>query len=157
MHTIFRLLVVCALGFLLSGCNEPPQHAPSPGIPPQWQEHTQGLPFVIGYGRGLEMARAEHKPAMMFVTTISCVYCKKLAVEDFNDPATRELLANFVCVIVDGQSEWEAVRELGATQGVPYIVFLSADGQKLDDCLGYRPPEQFRAIVQRALQKARAG
>ena len=41
---------------------------------------------------------------MMFITTTWCGWCKKLANESFNNPEIRDLLANFVCVIVDGDT-----------------------------------------------------
>ena len=116
---------------------------------------SQGLPFVIGYQQGLQQARTEGKPAMMFVTTTWCGWCKKLAQDNFNDPEVKDLLSNFVCVIVDGDTESAAKSELGATQGYPHIVFLSTKGEKIGECLGYRPLAEFKPIVQQALAAAR--
>lgn len=127
-----------------------------PPVPAEWQDHAQGLPFVLGYEKGMEIAKSQDKPAMLFVTTTWCGWCTKLAKENFNDPEVKDLLKNFVCVIVDGDTEKEATRQLGATQGYPHIIFVSATGVKLADCLGYKPVSEFEPIVQEALQRSRS-
>jgi thioredoxin-related protein len=119
----------------------------------KWNDHTQGLPFVFGYERGLGAARSQHKPAMMFVTTTWCGWCTRLAEENFNHPDVRPLLGNVVCVIVDGDTEKKAARKLGA-RGYPHIVFVSESGEPLAECSGYAPADRFRPIVEEALAKA---
>ena len=105
------LTLVACLGIL--GCeSSTPTPSGQANFPDKWAEHTQGLPFVVGYDQGREAAAAQGKPAMMFVTTTWCGYCKMLAKESFNDPEIRGLLANFVCVIVDGDTESDAMRQL---------------------------------------------
>ena len=101
LHTV--TLVVC-LGILGCESSTPPAD--------KWADHTQGLPFVVGYDQGRAAAAAQGKPAMMFITTTWCGWCKKLANESFNNPEIRDLLANFVCVIVDGDTESDAMRQL---------------------------------------------
>ena len=175
---MFARLVRCAavlqaLAICLSGCSadrsqEPvaektgaktsPATVPDvPAVPVQWQDHAQGLPFVMGYENGIGMAKSQAKPAMLFVTTTWCGWCTKLAKENFNDPEVKELLKNFVCVIVDGDTEKDAKMQLGATRGYPHIVFVSATGANLAECLGYKPVSQFKPIVQDALQRSRGG
>jgi thioredoxin-related protein len=116
-----------------------------------WDDHTQGLPFVFGYEQGMEQARAQGKPAMLFMTTTWCGWCKKLAHESFNDPEIKRLLTeNFVCVIVDGDTESAAKSKLGV-RGYPHVVFQSADGKKLAEQQGYTSASNFRAVIERAL------
>ena len=134
------------LSSLLAGCGSQ-----------EWDEHTQGLPFVVGYEKGLELAQSEGKPAMMFVTTTWCGWCKKLASESFNDPEVQELLKRLVCVIVDGDTEKDAQATLGADQGYPHVIFLSANGKKIGECVGYVPVDEFKQIVEQALAQADAG
>jgi thioredoxin-related protein len=140
-------LVVC-LG--VPGCKS------STPTPDKWAEHTQGLPFIVGYDEGRAAAAAQGKPAMMFITTTWCGWCKKLANESFNDPEIRNLLANFVCVIVDGDTESDAMRKLGAGGGFPQIVFVSPGGEILGGCLGYVPAEKFKSVTEEALRQSRA-
>ena len=68
--------------------------------------------------------------------------------------AVKELLTNFVCVIVDGDVETAAGQKLGAS-GYPHIVFVSAKGDKLAENSGYAPAAEFKAVVQKALDKSR--
>ncbi len=65
------------------------------------------------------------------------------------------MLESFVCVIVDGDTEKQAKAQLGATRGYPYVVFVSYRGEKLGECLGYKPVSGFKPIVQEALGRAR--
>ncbi|MGI8978396.1 MAG: thioredoxin family protein [Pirellulaceae bacterium] len=142
---IVAMLLIIA-GGLLAGCG-------TRGAK-NWDEHTQGLPFVVGYDKGMNAAAAENKPVMMFVTTTWCGWCKKLAEENFHDAEVKELLSNFVCVIVDGDVETAAAQKLGAS-GYPHIVFLSAKGEKLGENSGYAPVAEFKSVVQKALDKSR--
>jgi len=120
-----------------------------------WNEHTQGLTFVVGYDAGLAKAKAEDKPVMLFVTATWCGWCKKLANESFNDPEIRQLLDKFVLVIVDLDTEGEVAEKLGV-QGVPYIVFESPTGQKLSVTEGYKPAPEFKADIEHALEQLKA-
>lgn len=133
---------------LLAGCGG------SATGPKDWDDHTQGLPFEVGYDQGMKAAAAQDKPAMLFVTTTWCGWCKKLADENFNDAEVKELLAHFVCVIVDGDVETAAAQKLGAN-GYPHIVFLSTKGETLGEFSGYGTVAEFKPVVEKALQKAR--
>jgi len=148
---------------LVLGCESTPPPSPSAGtaspsqssaVPGKWADHTQGLPFLVGYDEGRRASESQNRPAMMFVTTTWCGWCKKLADDDFNDPEIRKLLQQFVCVIVDGDTEQQAVRQLDATEGFPTIVFLSPAGDRLGGCLGYKGPREFKDLLQNALGRA---
>ncbi|GIW92351.1 MAG: hypothetical protein KatS3mg110_0392 [Pirellulaceae bacterium] len=119
-----------------------------------WDHHTQGLPFVFGYEKGLAEAKAQQKPAMLFVTTTWCGWCKKLAKESFRDEEIRRLLTDhFVCVIVDGDTEKQAVGQLNV-RGYPHVIFVDSEGHRVSECRGYVPKEEFKKIVEKAIQRA---
>ncbi len=119
-----------------------------------WEHHTQGLPFVIGYEAGMAQAKAQGKPAMLFVTTTWCGWCKKLAAESFHDNEIREMLSkHFVCVIVDGDTEQSTTAKFGV-RGYPHVIFVQPDGKKLGECRGYVAKDTFKKIVEEALAKA---
>ena len=70
------------LGLCVFACQQADDIIPTgTSSPPNWDDHTQGLPFEFGYDAGLAKAKSEGKPAMMFVTTTWCGFCKKLAGE----------------------------------------------------------------------------
>ncbi len=119
-----------------------------------WSSHTQGLPFVFGYEAGRQESQAQQKPVMYFVTTTWCGWCRKLAGEAFQDERIKQLLTDeFVCVIVDGDTEKAAAKQLGA-RGFPHLVFENAAGKKVNECRGYVPKDRFLKIVEEALSKA---
>jgi thioredoxin-related protein len=143
-----RSLHFCALLAL-------PVLAPCAGCdnPKNWDSHTRGLPFLFGYEKGLAEARRADRPIMFFVTTTWCSWCKRLAGDSFTDPRVRKLLENFVLVIVDGDTEPDAVRSLGAA-GYPHVVFQSPSGRTLAVSRGYHPADEFLATVKLALSAA---
>jgi thioredoxin-related protein len=120
----------------------------------KWADHTQKLPFVIGYEKGMAEAKAQNKPAMFFVTTTWCGWCKKHAEENFNDSEIQDLLGKFVLVIVDGDTEKDALITLGANQGFPHFIFKSSKDEKLGEQLGYSPVEEFKTLLEDTLAKA---
>jgi thiol:disulfide interchange protein len=120
----------------------------------KWADHTQKLPFIIGYEIGLAEAKAKDKPLMLFVTTTWCGWCKKHAEENFNDDSVKALLDKFVLVIVDGDTEPDALTKLGATEGFPHLIFQSTSGEKLGEQVGYSPVDEFKKVVEDALAKA---
>jgi thioredoxin-related protein len=177
-HQCVRAFGVLALaGVLLTGCGDSDtakdtaqtgetsaagnKTVGSPKIPPlspelaaKWREHTLDLPFVVGYEQGKQLAAENGRPAMMFVTTTWCIWCKRLSEGSFHDEDVKRMLSQFVCVIVDGDTEPDALAALGANEGFPHIIFLSADGRQIGECKGYLPLDQFKPIVEAALAQA---
>jgi uncharacterized protein YyaL (SSP411 family) len=92
----------------------------------------------------------------MFVTATWCGWCKRLAEDGFNDPEVRKLLEKLVCVIVDGDTETDAKSKLTATEGYPTVVFVTPEGSELARSVGYKPADEFKAIVESALAAARS-
>lgn len=152
---IFRA-IGCVILAALTGCGReletpPPERSTRPwsGKVDVWADHMQGLPFIIGYEKGLKEARAQGKPALVFVTTTWCSWCKRLSGEAFQDPSVRKLLENFVLILVDGDVEKEALNTLDV-DGYPHIVFVSPAGQKLGETIGYKPTAEFKRAVESA-------
>lgn len=127
-----------------------------PPLPSKWSSHARGLPFVLGFHKGLARSKATGKPVMFFVTATWCGWCKKLAAESFTDPAIKKLLESFVLVIVDGDRERSESKYLGA-RGFPHVVFQSSSGKTLEICQGYKPKGFFKRIVERALATQKRG
>ena len=57
-------------------------------------------------------------------------------------------------MIVDGDTEAKALEKLGSNIGFPHIVFVSAKGEKIGECKGYKPLDEFKPIVEAALARA---
>ncbi|MBM4000639.1 MAG: DUF255 domain-containing protein [Planctomycetes bacterium] len=152
-------LAALGLSMGMAGCVKEPDvdlqaDGPKPG-PKDWSEHTHGLPFIVGMDEGLATARAKEMPAMLFVTTTWCGWCKKLAGDTFKDPTIRQLLTeNFICVLIDGDAEKKARTVLGA-RAYPHVIFHDRDGERVLDFRGYIPKDEFQRIVEEALAKSR--
>lgn len=163
IRPIFRMRLL-AVGFALligsGGCNSKPKlgnlldglgSTATQASPEVWEEHTVGLPFVFGYDDGMAKAQAEGRPAMIFLTTTWCSWCKKMSATCLQDPEIRELLEqNFVLVLVDGDQESAVKRKLKNT-GYPHIVFLSPDEQILASQNGFAEPAAFKQVIAQAL------
>ena len=128
---------------------------PSPYLDPtsadgkKWAEHTGGVRFVLGYESGHALARKTGRPAMYFVTTTWCKYCRLMAKNNFDDGEVKKLLEAFVCVLVDGDAEERRARLFGAP-GFPHVVFTAHDGERLADASGAQSVQRFRAMIRKA-------
>ena len=118
-----------------------------------WDEHTVGMPFTFGYNAGIAKAKAENKPAMIFLTTTWCTWCKRLSQDCLSDPEIQSTLQErFVLVLVDGDTEVDVKRQLKSS-GYPFIAFVSPDEEILAVQNGYAKPEAFQGVISLALQK----
>ncbi|QDV70324.1 Disulfide bond reductase DsbH precursor [Rosistilla carotiformis] len=154
------LPVAFAMILSLCGCNSKPQlgnlmdafgQPKTEASAEVWDEHTVGLPFLYGYDEGLAKAQAEGRPAMIFLTTTWCKWCKRMSATCLQDPEIRGLLEqNFVLVLVDGDQESAVKRKLKNT-GYPHIVFISPDEQILASQNGYAEPDAFKQVIAQAL------
>jgi len=119
----------------------------------RWKDHVGDVRFVLGSDAGRTLAREQSKPAMFFVTTTWCRYCRLMASENFRDPAIETLLERFVCVLVDADSEPDAARGLGAV-GYPHVRVTTSAGGSIDEVSGAQPSGRFRVFLERALAAA---
>lgn len=108
------------------------------------------LPFVQGFAAGLEQARAENRPMLVFFTAEWCGYCHQLADDAFCNPEVLALAQNFCCVLVDGDAEPATVSRF-EVRGFPTIQFLSPSGVPLNRVTGKRPAAEIVQEMQAAL------
>jgi thioredoxin-related protein len=138
-----------------------PKEPSSPYLDPEsaagqkWAEHTGSVKFVLGYENGRALAEKTSKPAMYFVTTTWCKYCRQMAKDNFDDAPVKKLLEGFVCVLVDGEAEARRARLLGAP-GFPHVVFATSKGVEIARASGAQSVERFRALIQRVLAESKA-
>lgn len=109
------------------------------------------IAFVNGYQPGLELARDQHKPMLVFFTAEWCHYCHQLANEAFVQDAVVEMSRQFVCVLVDADAQPEVCREF-RVRGYPTIQFLSPHGVPLNRVTGKQPGHALVQQMQAALQ-----
>lgn len=109
------------------------------------------IAFVNGFRPGLELARDQRKPMLVFFTAEWCHYCHQLANEAFVQDAVVEMSRQFVCVLVDADAEPDVCREFHV-RGYPTIQFLSPRGLPLNRVTGKQPGYALVQQMQAALQ-----
>jgi thiol:disulfide interchange protein len=109
------------------------------------------LNFVRGYQTGYDQAMREGKPMLVFFTAQWCHYCHQMAEEAFMDQQVVNLSQNFVCVLVDQETEPEVSRQFRVA-GWPTVLFLSPRGVALNRIVGKKPGHQVVMAMQAALQ-----
>jgi len=62
------------------------------------KEGPYGLIKYIDYEHGLEVAKAENKPILLYFTGIVCTNCKKMETSVWSDPKVTELLKQFIII-----------------------------------------------------------
>lgn len=111
----------------------------------------QGVPFLQDYAGGLEQARRQRKPILVFFSAPNCVYCLEMLDKTFRDEAVVALANEFVCVQVDSSREPQVCQDL-AVAGYPTVQFLTPHGVPLSRVTGMKPAEQLAAQMRAALQ-----
>ncbi|MGH7138783.1 MAG: thioredoxin family protein [Pirellulales bacterium] len=108
------------------------------------------IAFVDGFERGTQMASAQQKPMLLFFTADWCKYCQQMANEVLVQDAVVELSRNFVCVLVDADTEPDVCRRF-EVRGFPTIQFVSARGVRLNRITGKQPARLLIAQMNAAL------
>jgi thiol:disulfide interchange protein len=155
MRTTANAMAALAVMAALAGCETstaPPSSSQSSAPAPARPTLARGrIVFVDGYRQGIELARQQRKPALVFFTASWCEYCHQMADEAFTQDQVVGLSNRFQCILVDADAEREVCREFGV-RGYPTIQFLSPDGIALNRVTGKRPANQLVIEMQAALQ-----
>ena len=138
---------------LAVGCNRAEEPAPPvvEAAPPVARLARGKISFVEGYSKGCEVARAQGKPMLVFFTAHWCHYCHAMADDAFCQEAVVKSADQFVCVLVDADTEQDVCRHF-RVRGYPTIQFLSPQGVPLNRITGKQPGHQLMMEMQAALQ-----
>lgn len=109
------------------------------------------IQFVRGYDEGLDEARRQSKPMLVFFTARWCTFCHQMCDESFSHAQVVNLAREFVCVLVDADTERNICREFGV-RGYPTVQFVSPRGVPLNRVIGKKPPHELVIAMQAALQ-----
>jgi thioredoxin-related protein len=98
------------------------------------------------YDKALATAKSDKKLVMVDVYTDWCGWCKRLDRDVYAKAEVQSKLEkNFVSVKLNPEKSRvgaELARKFG-THAYPHIVFLDAEGKKVDEILGYRSADDF--------------
>jgi thioredoxin-related protein len=144
-------LALVALALLSPSCKDDPT-----GVTPQNSTPVYWMP----YGQALERSRRENKPVMVFFYAQWCSWSRRMNQDTFGDSSVVQYLrANFVAAHIDAES-WEEIAVGDSTttgfqlardfsvNAFPTQWFVSADGARIKNVLGYLAPAPFlQALV----------
>lgn len=136
------------------GCTSEPETPPlaTAEDKPQAPAVARGrIQFTEGFRRGVDTARQQGKPMLVFFTATWCDYCHAMANEAFCQDAVVNLSERFTCILVDADRESDVCREF-RVRGYPTIQFLSPRGLPLNRVTGKQPGHQLVMEMQAALQ-----
>lgn len=101
----------------------------------------------LSYKAGMSLAKKENKRVYLHFYTDWCNYCKEMEQTTFRNPSVIKLLnEDYVAIRVNTNKETTVAGKYNI-RPVPDNWFLSADGQKLKNFLGYYEADQFVTIL----------
>ena len=98
--------------------------------------------WVHSYQAGLKLAQNSHRPLLLSFHAPGCSWCAKMDAETFTDPAVVELSHNFVCVVVESETEPEAVEQYHITK-YPTTLLTDPQGHIFSATTGYVPASEL--------------
>lgn len=94
-------------------------------------------------------AAARQVPVMLYFTFAECYHAKRFEKSTLRDERVLTLLGKrFVCVKLDVPQHKDVAERLGI-EGFPTMVFVTAEGRKLEKLVGFQEVGAFRAALTR--------
>ena len=110
--------------------------------------YLAGMKWYNNYEDGLNAAKAENKPMLVYAWAIWCKFCEKLHKEVYPDPRISSILQeDFVLVAVDLDTNKEDTSRFGFTYP-PKLLFLDSNGETITDIPGYVPADTLLPILE---------
>lgn len=115
-------------------------------------DESVSIDWVKDYNAGLETAKKEGKPVMVFFTAPWCGYCVRLIKEVFSHDMVAKASKNLVNVWVNIDRKKNIANAYGV-RGVPQVYFLDPDGKVIMLYQMPRTPENFKAVMDVVAEK----
>jgi hypothetical protein len=149
MHSRRDFLWILVLAYcpLFPGCGgESPAQ-----IVPQTENTTQPIIFVNDHTAGLEIARKERKPALIFFSVPDSTGSQRMLETTFCDDEIRQLAEWLVCIHVDGSRE-SALCESLEISSFPTTILTNTSGTEVRRLVGRQTTEQLAVQIHILLQ-----
>jgi thiol:disulfide interchange protein DsbD len=127
------------------------------GCGPREKQARQGIPWLTDISQGIAEARTQGKPLMVTFGATWCPWCKAMEDSTFSDPQVIRKAAHFVPVRIDVDKQGDIANRYNANArkyngvGIPNVLFMTAEEQRLLHAIGYRAPRAFLAVMDSAL------
>lgn len=145
MRIAFAGSVLLAFAILLSGCGEKGQTVES------------AIPWSSDLPAALSKAKSGNDIVMVDFTAVWCPPCRAMEDSTFSDPSVVKKAASFIPVRVDVDKQRETAEKYGGNArkyggiGIPNILFLDGEGNRIKQVVGYHGPQKFIAVMDSVL------
>ena len=144
---ILFLMVAVMFCSCFSGCGE----GKPASIVSQIEEIQQPISFLYDHAVGLEVARQERKPTLVFFSVPDSVGSQRMLETTFRDDEIKRLAEWLVCIHVDGSQESALCESLGISS-FPTIILSNANGAEVRRLVGRQTPDQLAVQIHILLQ-----
>ena len=119
----------------------------APVISDENYTYISGLTWHNTYEAGIQDAREENKPLLVYFWAIWCKYCRKFHEEVYPDEEISKILKeDFVLAAIDLDTNTRDAQKFGV-QYPPHLLFLTPDGEVITRIPGYLPKEELLPIL----------
>jgi len=154
--SILFLLGLVALGN--SGCSSNKADAKSDSTAAAAKQ-TETTPGFTTFENAFAQAKSTNKLVLVDVYTDWCVWCKRMDHDTYPDPKVQEMLAKYFTAAKLNAESTEMRTFQGALHseqqiaskwnvtGFPTLIFMTADGERIQSVPGYVPPAEFPFVL----------
>lgn len=116
-----------------------------------------GVPLdaPVYFSEALARAKAAGKPLLIDFWAPWCGPCLKLKRETLESADLAGLLARFEVIAIN-LDQAPSLGRFYRVSSIPYVLFVDSRGAVVDRLLGFEPPAQFRARLEKALPRDEA-
>ncbi|GHT11182.1 hypothetical protein FACS1894170_04400 [Planctomycetales bacterium] len=103
---------------------------------------SPAVEFIGNRAEGLERAKTEKKPALLFFAIPDNISSQKMLDTAFCDTEVIKLAQSFICIKIDGVAESDYCESLGIS-GFPTVVLATSSGSEIQRLTGKQSPGQL--------------
>lgn len=115
------------------------------------EEKSQSVAFIHDHVAGLELARQERKPSLIFFSVPDNVGSQRMLDTTFADDEIKRLAEKLICIRVDGSQE-TALCETLEISSFPTIILFNTSGMEVRRLVGRQTPDQLAVQIHVLLQ-----
>ena len=151
MTKIYQYILVLAIaGVVCSGLVGCGGGTPAATVQ-QVEEVQQTVSFLYDYAAGIELARQERRPTLVFFSVPDNIGSQRMLETTFRDEEIKRLAERLVCIHVDGSRETALCEALGIAS-FPTIILSNANGVEVRRLVGRQTSEQLAVQIHILLQ-----